>query len=94
MFFSDGSAGHGARRLISSKPVSIIAFEKISFEAGFMSARKPSGWAAGLLDLKRGLMTQTLTWMGLLYVGEDATQWIQLLPTLVGVISRLGTFET
>ena len=43
-----------------------------------MSARKPSGWAAGLEDLKRGLKARTVVWRGLLWVGEEETQWMKL----------------
>ena len=43
-----------------------------------MSARKPEGCAAGLSDLKRGFMIRTSAVMGLLWDGEDETQWMKL----------------
>lgn len=68
--------GHGAVRLISSMPVSIIAFGNISSERGLMSDRNPSGSASGSSDLKRGLKTRTVALTGLFFEGHFATQWI------------------
>ena len=39
-----------------------------------MSARNPSGCAAGLFDLNKGLKARTVALIGLLCAGEDATQ--------------------
>ena len=66
--------GHGTVRLISSMPVSIIAFGKISSERGLMSERNPSGRASGSSDLKRGLKMRTVALMGLFFEGHFATQ--------------------
>ena len=43
-----------------------------------MSARKPSGCAAGLFDLNNGLKARTVALIGLLWAGDDATQWMKL----------------
>lgn len=68
--------GHGAVRLISSMPVSIIAFVKTSSERGLMSDRNPAGWALGSSDLKRGLKMRTVALTGLFSEGHFATQWM------------------
>lgn len=64
--FSPASAGQGARCLISSNPLSIMALGKICSESELMSARKPSGCAAGLWDLNKGLKARTVALTGLL----------------------------
>jgi hypothetical protein len=68
--------GHGAVRLVSSMPVSIIAFGNISSERGLTSDRNPLGRVLGSSDLKRELKMRTVALTGLFFEGHFETQWM------------------